>query len=104
MAAAASANFCDLLETEVTFRFIKSSRLIAVTSGKLSGTWADAARTRKTTRMPSKKIHRAEVIGTMLWLQIGSAATLPSERRAAKLARDFRAFPYTWKQPLSCFD
>ena len=40
IAAAALASVCSRFDTDVTFRFIRSSRLIAVTSGK---SWAETA-------------------------------------------------------------
>ena len=52
MAAAASANFWLLLETEVTCTFIKSSTLMAVTSGKFC---ASVLATEKNTSATSNK-------------------------------------------------
>ncbi len=52
MAAAASASFWVLFETEVTCTFIKSSTLIAVTSGRFC---ANALGTKKSTSPASNK-------------------------------------------------
>jgi hypothetical protein len=52
MAAAASASFWDLFETDVTCTFIKSSTLMAVTSGRLC---ADAPTAQKSTSAMSNR-------------------------------------------------
>src|SRR6266404_3424425 len=91
IAAAASATFCVRLETEVTCRFIRSSMLMAVTSGTLRDVWAGVGAVRQTARKPAKRIHRALRTGSLLWLRLNSIFSFPSRNWSARLARDSRS-------------
>ena len=76
-AAAASASFWLRLDTEVTCMFIRSSMLIAVTSG-ISVCWGSAAKLLGTSKSATSTSASACLIDTTLWGLLGSILTIPS--------------------------
>ncbi len=100
MAAAASATFCVLFETDVTCTFIRSSRLMLVTSGTFCGFAGPSAHTLATwhtVRTPSKATRPARAIEPMFCLRIDNISKSPSRKWPVKLAWDprFGAFLYS---------
>src|SRR5260370_29599603 len=104
IAAAASATFCVRLETEVTCRFIRSSMLMAVTSGTLRDVWATVVAVRTTARKPAKRICPAPAACPLLYLRWNNIFSFPSRSWSARLARDSRSgtLPYALNPSPSC--
>ena len=104
IAAAASATFCVRLETEVTCKFIRSSMLMAVTSGTLRDVWAGVGAVRQTARKPAKRIRPALGAGPLSWLRWNSIFSFPSRNLSARLATDSRSqtSPYALNASPAC--